>query len=106
MTREACTEDHGSHCDHRFRLLTDLAGPFKGRRFQTSTPSGVPPDLTASILSSFLIMVDAPVENSTAAAPPVPELKLAFTSNVEVDASAFRLIKSGAGTRTNISFKG
>lgn len=50
-------------------------------------------------------MVDT-TENSTAAAPPAPELKLAFTSNVEVDASAFRLIKSGAGTRTNIAFKG
>jgi len=51
-------------------------------------------------------MVDTSTENSTAAAPPAPELKLVFTSNVEVDASDFRLITSGAGSRTNVSFKG
>jgi hypothetical protein len=70
-------------------------------------PSGVSLDLlTAFILSTFITMVDTVAGDSTAAAPPAPELKLAFTSNVEVDASAFRLIKSDAGTRTNLGFKG
>ena len=52
-------------------------------------------------------MAETASENtSTIAPPPAPKLNPAFTSYLDVDTGALRLIEVGTGNRVNVGIKG
>ena len=95
---------HHNYIDHRLGLLVVLLKATDPQflrvlpRQSSSSQSWIP-------LLPFVIMADTATESSKSPPSP-PELEFVFTSYVDADLTALRLIKVGTGDRVNVAITG